>query len=62
MVRQQREEIKYLGQLKEWIEHNREFDIIDLFSSLHPADIAELIDNLEEEHPFLINLKKRLIL
>ncbi len=52
MVRQQREEIKYLGQLKEWIEHNREFDIIDLFASLHPADIAELIDNLEEEEKF----------
>jgi len=28
---------------------NREFDIIDLFSSLHPADIADLIDNLEEQ-------------
>jgi magnesium transporter len=52
MARQQREEIKYLGQLKEWIEQNREFDIIDLFSSLHPADIAELIDNLEEEEKF----------
>jgi magnesium transporter len=35
--------------LKEWIELGREFDIIDLFASLHPADIAELIDNLEEE-------------
>jgi len=28
---------------------NREFDIIDLFSELHPADIADLIDNLEEQ-------------
>ena len=52
MARQQREEIKYLGQLKEWIEDHREFDIIDLFASLHPADIAELIDNLEEEEKF----------
>ncbi len=43
------EEIKYLGQLKEWISLNREFDIIDLFAELHPADIADLIDNLEEQ-------------
>jgi len=35
--------------LKKWISLNREFDIIDLFSSLHPADIADLIDNLEEQ-------------
>jgi magnesium transporter len=52
MARQQKEEINFLGQLKEWIEQNREFDIIDLFASLHPADIAELIDNLEEEEKF----------
>jgi len=49
MARTRREEIKHLRQLKEWIELGREFDIIDLFASLHPADIAELIDNLEEE-------------
>ncbi len=35
--------------MKKWISLNREFDIIDLFSSLHPADIADLIDNLEEQ-------------
>jgi magnesium transporter len=52
MARQQKEKINFLGQLKEWIEQNREFDIIDLFASLHPADIAELIDNLEEEEKF----------
>ena len=44
-----KEEIKYLGQLKEWIGLNREFDIIDLFARLHPADIADLIDNLDEQ-------------
>jgi magnesium transporter len=35
--------------LKELISRNREFDIIDLFSDMHPADIADLIDDLEEE-------------
>ena len=44
-----KEEINYLGRLREWIRLNREFDIIDLFSELHPADIADLIDNLEEQ-------------
>ncbi len=28
---------------------NKEFDILDLFLSLHPADIADLIDNLKEQ-------------
>ena len=49
MSKERAEEIKYLGQLKEWIGLNREFDIIDLFAQLHPADIADLIDNLEEQ-------------
>jgi magnesium transporter len=49
MKKQREEETKHLGQLKDWIRLNREFDIIDLFSSLHPADIADLIDNLEEQ-------------
>lgn len=38
-----------LSQLREWIRENREFDILDLFTDLHPADIAELIDHLEEQ-------------
>jgi magnesium transporter len=49
MSMERKEEIKYLGQLKEWIGLNREFEIIDLFADLHPADIADLIDNLEEQ-------------
>ncbi len=49
MEDQKKEEINYLGKLREWIRLNREFDIIDLFSELHPADIADLIDNLEEQ-------------
>ena len=49
MKKQRREEIQYLSQLREWIHLNREFEIIDLFSELHPADIADLIDNLEEQ-------------
>lgn len=38
-----------LNQLREWIRENREFDIIDSFSALHAADIAELIDHLAEQ-------------
>jgi len=49
MKKQREEEIPHLGQLKKWIRLNREFDIIDLFSELHPADIADLIDNLGEQ-------------
>lgn len=49
MKKQREEEIQHLGQLKKWIRLNREFDIIDLFSELHPADIADLIDNLGEQ-------------
>jgi len=52
MKKQRDEEIKHLGQLKDWISLNREFDIIDLFSELHPADIADLIDNLEEQEKY----------
>ncbi|MBW2595458.1 MAG: magnesium transporter [Deltaproteobacteria bacterium] len=49
MKKQREEEIKHLGRLKELIRLNREFDVIDLFSILHPADIADLIDNLKEQ-------------
>lgn len=49
MKEEKSEQIKYLQQLKEWIELKREFDIIDLFAILHPADIADLIDHLKEE-------------
>lgn len=35
--------------LKDLIKRNREFDIIDLFSDMHAADIADLIDELDEE-------------
>lgn len=45
----EKENIERLEQLREWIAANREFDIIELFTGLHPADIAELIDHLEEE-------------
>jgi magnesium transporter len=49
MKKERKEEITHLSKLKEWISLNREFDIIDLFAELHPADIADLIDNLEEQ-------------
>ncbi len=49
MKKQRGEEVQHLGQLKKLIRLNREFDIIDLFSELHPADIADLIDNLGEQ-------------
>lgn len=39
----------YLKQLKTWIRENREFDIIELFTKIHPSDIADLIDLLEED-------------
>ncbi len=62
MKEEKPEQIRYLQQLKEWIELKREFDILDLFSILHPADIADLIDNLKEEekiHLFaLLDLEK----
>ena len=35
--------------LKDLIRRDREFDIIDLFFDMHAADIAELIDELDEE-------------
>jgi magnesium transporter len=49
MKEQREEEIKHLGQLRDLIRLNKEFDILDLFLSLHPADIADLIDNLKEQ-------------
>lgn len=49
MEERRKEQIPHLGQLKKLIRLNREFAIIDLFSDLHPADIADLIDNLEEQ-------------
>ncbi|MDO9514880.1 MAG: magnesium transporter [Syntrophales bacterium] len=49
MKKQREEEVQPLGQLRKLIRLNREFDIIDLFSDLHPADIADLIDNLGEQ-------------
>ena len=48
------EQANYLQQLKEWIDLKREFDIIDLFTRLHPADIADLIDNLKEGEKILL--------
>ncbi|MBN2570002.1 MAG: magnesium transporter [Deltaproteobacteria bacterium] len=42
-------EMDHLSKLKQHIADKREFDIIDLFSKLHHADIADLIDNLQEE-------------
>jgi len=41
--------IEHLEQLDQLIEQGREFDIIKLISTFHPADIADLIDALEEE-------------
>ena len=44
----------HLDQLKRYIEQKREFDIIDLFTELHPADIADLIEHLKEEEKILL--------
>jgi len=44
----------HLNQLKGYIEQKREFDIIDLFTELHPADIADLIEHLKEEEKILL--------
>jgi magnesium transporter len=41
--------IEHLEQLDRLIEQGREFDIIKLISTFHPADIADLIDALDEE-------------
>ncbi len=49
MKKEKTEQARYLQQLREWIDLKREFDIIDLFTRLHPADIADLIDHLREE-------------
>ncbi|MGV8073792.1 MAG: magnesium transporter [Syntrophobacteraceae bacterium] len=45
-----RKEPTRLETLREMIQLNREFDIIEFFSTMHAADIAELIDELEEEY------------
>jgi len=49
MTKAREKELTMLETLKELIAHNLEFDIIDLFSDMHPADIADLIDELDEE-------------
>lgn len=54
MKKEKTEQANYLHQLKEWIDLKREFDIIDLFTRLHPADIADLIDNLKEQEKILL--------
>ncbi len=54
MEKEKTVQTKYLQQLKEWIDLKREFNIIDLFSRLHPADIADLIEHLEEEEKILL--------
>jgi magnesium transporter len=41
--------IDHLKELDQLIEQGREFDIIKLISAFHPADIADLIDALDEE-------------
>ncbi len=41
--------IDYLKELDQLIEQGREVDIIKLISTFHPADIADLIDALDEE-------------
>ncbi len=41
--------IDYLKELDQLIEKGREVDIIKLISTFHPADIADLIDALDEE-------------
>ena len=41
--------IDHLEELDQLIEQGREFDIIKLISAFHPADIADLIDALDEE-------------
>ena len=54
MKKAREEGVQHLDRLKTWIAAHREFDIIDLFASLHPADIADLIDNLEEDEKSLL--------
>jgi len=41
--------LKYLDELDQLIEEGRELDIIKLISRFHPADIADLIDALDED-------------
>lgn len=49
MQKVKKKEPTTLDILKDLISRNREFDIIDLFSDMHAADIADLIDELDEE-------------
>ncbi|TNF52940.1 magnesium transporter, partial [bacterium] len=42
--------IDHLKELDQLIEQGREVDIIKLISTFHPADIADLIDALDEEN------------
>lgn len=49
MKKVKKKEPTTLETLKDLIGSNRELDIIDLFSDMHPADIAEVIDELGDE-------------
>lgn len=49
MKKVKKKELSALDKLKQLISQNREFDIIDLFSDMHPADIAQLLSSLDEE-------------
>jgi magnesium transporter len=49
MKKVKKKELSSLDKLKQLISQHREFDIIDLFSDMHAADIADLIDELDEE-------------
>jgi magnesium transporter len=39
----------YVELVKRWIDHGLEFNIIELFSEMHPADIAYILDRLDEQ-------------
>ncbi|MDI6741972.1 MAG: magnesium transporter [Smithella sp.] len=49
MKKVKKKELSSLDKLRQLISQHREFDIIDLFSDMHAADIADLIDDLDEE-------------
>jgi magnesium transporter len=49
MKKVKKKALSSLDKLKQLISEHREFDIIDLFSDMHAADIADLIDELDEE-------------
>ena len=42
--------LEHLEKLDQLIAQGRELDIIRLISTFHPADIADLIDALDEEN------------